>query len=184
MRWAFALGLVALFACGGDPTTSPDSGAISLSKKSTSTLLPSATNPSVQAEFVCGPSYPTDGGVAPGWCTDLIQLVWLQPSGKHQWIFGWKVGGEFPGDTLFFHCNLLHRSDQNRSERPRWSMICCYNAARNNPYKESHHPRYTPLQTVPDSAIKTAGLRRFSDPHTDVAWMDPEKDVSARSLEK
>jgi len=89
-----------------------------------------------------------------------------------------------PGDTLFFHCNLLHRSDQNRSDNPRWSMICCYNAARNNPYKESHHPRYTPVQKVPDSAIKAAGLRRFSDPHTDVAWMNPDKDVSARSLEK
>ena len=89
-----------------------------------------------------------------------------------------------PGDTLFFHCNLLHRSDQNRSDNPRWSMICCYNAARNDPYKESHHPRYTPLEQVPDSAIKAAGLKRFSDPHSDVAWMDPEKDVSARSLEK
>ena len=50
-----------------------------------------------------------------------------------------------PGDVLFFHCNLLHRSDRNRSDHPRWSMICCYNAARNNPYKDSHHPRYTPL---------------------------------------
>ncbi len=89
-----------------------------------------------------------------------------------------------PGDALFFHCNLLHRSDQNRSDHPRWSMICCYNAARNDPYKESHHPRYTPLHKVPDTAIKAAGLRRFSDPHTDVAWMDPDTDVSARSLEK
>ena len=25
------------------------------------------------------------------------------------------------GDALFFHPNLLHRSDQNRSENPRWS---------------------------------------------------------------
>jgi hypothetical protein len=89
-----------------------------------------------------------------------------------------------PGDTLFFHSNLLHRSDQNHSDNPRWSMICCYNAARNDPYKESHHPRYTPLQKVPDSAIKAAGLRRFSDPHTDVAWLDPAGDVSATSLEK
>ena len=89
-----------------------------------------------------------------------------------------------PGDTLFFHCNLLHRSDQNHSDHPRWSMICCYNAARNDPYKESHHPRYTPLHKVPDTAIKEAGLRRFSDPHSDVAWMDPGKDASARSLEK
>ena len=58
-----------------------------------------------------------------------------------------------PGDALFFHCNLLHRSDQNRSDNPRWSMICCYNAARNDPYKESQHPRYTPLVKVPDSEI-------------------------------
>ncbi len=38
-----------------------------------------------------------------------------------------------PGDALFFHPNLLHRSDQNRSENPRWSLICCYNARRNDP---------------------------------------------------
>lgn len=59
-----------------------------------------------------------------------------------------------PGDALFFHCNLLHRSDQNRSDDPRWSLICCYNAARNDPYKDSRHPRYTPLAKVADSAIK------------------------------
>jgi len=50
------------------------------------------------------------------------------------------------GDALFFHCNLLHRSDQNRSPNPRWALICCYNAARNTPYKESRHAMYTPLQ--------------------------------------
>jgi len=88
-----------------------------------------------------------------------------------------------PGDVLFFHANLLHRSDQNRSEHPRWSMICCYNAARNNPYKESHHPRYTPLSKVPDSAIREAGLRRFGDATSDVAWLNPAQDESARSLE-
>jgi len=79
-----------------------------------------------------------------------------------------------PGDALFFHCNLLHRSDQNLSDNPRWSMICCYNAARNNPYKESHHPRYTPLKKVPDSAIKEAGLKRFVDSQADVSWMGSE----------
>ncbi len=87
-----------------------------------------------------------------------------------------------PGDALTFHCNLLHRSDQNKSEHPRWSMICCYNAARNDPYKESHHPRYTPLAKVPDSAIREAGLKRFDDTQTDVAWLQDEKDRSARSL--
>ena len=67
-----------------------------------------------------------------------------------------------PGDVLFFHCNTLHRSDQNRSADRRWTLICCYNAARNDPYVDHHHPRYTPLEKVPDRAITEAGLR-FSD---------------------
>lgn len=87
-----------------------------------------------------------------------------------------------PGDVLFFHANLLHRSDQNRSDKPRWAMICCYNAARNDPYKQSHHPRYTPLLKVPDSAILEAGLKRFGDSSKDVAWLEAQNDHSARKV--
>jgi ectoine hydroxylase len=87
-----------------------------------------------------------------------------------------------PGDAVFFHCNLLHRSDQNRSEHPRWSMICCYNAARNDPYKESHHPRYTPLKVVPDATIREVGIKRFADDASDVAWLENAKDRSAKLL--
>ena len=87
-----------------------------------------------------------------------------------------------PGDALFFHCNLLHRSDQNRSENPRWSMICCYNAARNDPYKESHHPRYTPLAKVPDSRIREYGSRRFSGDEGGDVWLAEERDTTARNL--
>jgi hypothetical protein len=86
-----------------------------------------------------------------------------------------------PGDALFFHCNLLHRSDRNRSAMPRWSLICCYNARRNDPYKESHHPRYTPLAKVEDAAILEAGARRFAEAG-EVGWLDPDRDASARSL--
>ena len=68
-----------------------------------------------------------------------------------------------PGDTLFFHCNTLHRSDQNRSPDRRYVLLCCYNAARNNPYREHHHPQYTPLEKVPDGAIKEAGLKFNED---------------------
>ncbi len=89
-----------------------------------------------------------------------------------------------PGDALFFHCNLLHRSDRNTSEAPRWSMICCYNAARNDPCKESHHPRYTPLKVVPDAAIKEVGVKRFADDASDVAWLEDSADSSARRLAK
>jgi hypothetical protein len=89
-----------------------------------------------------------------------------------------------PGDTLFFHANLLHRSDQNRSDNPRWSMICCYNAARNDPYKESHHPRYTPLKKVPDAEIRQSGMKRFGGSESTGLWLDPSRDVSAEALAK
>jgi ectoine hydroxylase len=88
-----------------------------------------------------------------------------------------------PGDTLLFHSNLLHRSDRNSSPNPRWSMICCYNARRNDPYKDSHHPRYTPLLKVDDEAIRVAGVRRFAEAG-EVAWLDPNRDQSSRSLAK
>lgn len=89
-----------------------------------------------------------------------------------------------PGDALFFHANLLHRSDQNRSDNPRWSMICCYNAARNDPYKESHHPRYTPLAKVADEEIRKAGTKRFAASDEKGLWLDPVRDVSAGVLKK
>jgi ectoine hydroxylase len=62
-----------------------------------------------------------------------------------------------PGDALFFHANLLHRSDQNRSENDRWALVCCYNARSNSPYKPGKHPAFTPLESVENDAIR----RRF-----------------------
>ena len=55
-------------------------------------------------------------------------------------------------------------------------MICCYNARRNDPYKEAHHPRYTPLTKVDDRMIREVGIKRFGDDASDVAWLDPESD--------
>ena len=87
-----------------------------------------------------------------------------------------------PGDTILFHSNLLHRSDQNKSDNPRWSMVCCYNAKSNDPYKESHHPGYTPLKKVDDKMIKEVGAKSFgTDEET---WLNPNKDQSASVLEK
>lgn len=57
-----------------------------------------------------------------------------------------------PGDVLFFHCNLLHKSNQNRSAEPRWSMICAYNAISNQAFKENE-AIYYPLHRVEDDAI-------------------------------
>jgi ectoine hydroxylase-related dioxygenase (phytanoyl-CoA dioxygenase family) len=88
-----------------------------------------------------------------------------------------------PGDAIFFHSNLLHRSDQNRSPNPRWSLICCYNAASNDPYKESHHPRYTKLHKVKDAEIKKIGMKRFEDSSESSSFLDPEEDHSSTSLD-
>jgi hypothetical protein len=63
------------------------------------------------------------------------------------------------GDAIFFHSNLLHASAQNKSPNPRRAFLCCYNARRNSPYKVVRHPQYTPLERVPDSALKAAGLK-------------------------
>ena len=88
-----------------------------------------------------------------------------------------------PGDTIFFHSNLLHRSDQNRSPNPRWSLICCYNAASNDPYKESHHPRYTKLHKVADEEIINVGMKRFEDGADSSSFLNPEEDHSSTSLD-
>ncbi|XP_045104653.1 ectoine dioxygenase-like isoform X1 [Portunus trituberculatus] len=57
------------------------------------------------------------------------------------------------GDALFFNCNLLHTSAANNSDRRRWVFIVAFNKRSNNPYKDHHHPRYTPLHKVPDAAL-------------------------------
>lgn len=86
-----------------------------------------------------------------------------------------------PGDAMFFDCNILHRSDQNRSEHSRWSLICCYNAARNSPYKESQHASYTPLVKVGADAIKNVALIGFDEnPESD--WVNPESDETIEKL--
>jgi ectoine hydroxylase-related dioxygenase (phytanoyl-CoA dioxygenase family) len=58
-----------------------------------------------------------------------------------------------PGDVLFFHANLLHSSDENKSSESRRTLIVCFNTKSNNPYKESGHASYTRLKVSPSNAI-------------------------------
>lgn len=67
------------------------------------------------------------------------------------------------GDTLFFHSNLLHRSDSNRSEAARWSLISAYNLITNKPFKGSNTSSYTPIEKVPDNAILVASAKGISE---------------------
>ena len=57
------------------------------------------------------------------------------------------------GDALFFHSNLLHRSEANLSDHPRWSIISCYSLQSNLAYKETSTSWKTPVDVVPDDAI-------------------------------
>ncbi len=61
-------------------------------------------------------------------------------------------------------------------------MVCCYNTRTNDPYKESHHPGYTPLKKVDDSMIRQVGAKG-SDEGTQ-SWLDPDKDESASGLDQ
>lgn len=85
-----------------------------------------------------------------------------------------------PGDALFFHSNVLHASDPNNSENSRWTMICAYNKATNNPYKESHHPSYTKLHKVDDDMILK--VAEMGPQAKDAEFADLREDKSAKSL--
>jgi ectoine hydroxylase len=64
-----------------------------------------------------------------------------------------------PGDAVIFHGNALHRSDQNRSERRRWTFLACYNAVSNDTVTRDDDRYYVPLDKVDDGALLRAGLK-------------------------
>ena len=68
-----------------------------------------------------------------------------------------------PGDALFFHANLLHASGPNTSARPRNVLIVTYNARSNSPYKATVHPAYSPIDVLPDAAVRDAAITTNRD---------------------
>ena len=77
-----------------------------------------------------------------------------------------------PGDTMFFHCNVLHRSDQNKSDKPRYALLGCYNNINNIEYKEHHHYS-SPINVAPDGNIKMMGV---APTQTKDVFMNPKID--------
>ncbi|MFT5086801.1 MAG: ectoine hydroxylase [Planctomycetota bacterium] len=62
-----------------------------------------------------------------------------------------------PGTLLFFHSNLLHRSDPNESEHSRWALICCYSAASNPTFRaEAAAGHYEKLQRWDTEEVRAA----------------------------
>jgi ectoine hydroxylase-related dioxygenase (phytanoyl-CoA dioxygenase family) len=92
-----------------------------------------------------------------------------------------------PGDALLFHSNLLHRSEANLSDHPRWSVISCYNSQSNIAYNEKSTSYKVPVKEVPDEAIlqweaeslsKADFLKKEDDPALkDTGW---EEDVTVK----
>ena len=81
------------------------------------------------------------------------------------------------GDALFFHSNLLHRSEANLSNNSRWSLISVYNRKSNVPYNEPSQSSTLPLQAVPDEALmewETSGLQE------DARFLEKEKDEALK----
>jgi ectoine hydroxylase-related dioxygenase (phytanoyl-CoA dioxygenase family) len=82
-----------------------------------------------------------------------------------------------PGDALFFHSNLLHRSEANLSDKARWSLISCYNRRDNIGYNEPNGSHTTPVKVVPDEALmewEASGVQESS------GFLEKDKDEALK----
>jgi hypothetical protein len=79
-----------------------------------------------------------------------------------------------PGDTLFFHSNILHRSAANTSERSRWSIISAYNLSYNIPFREKNMSCIQPIVKVADEALLENGAKKL----TDADFLKKEKEIT------
>ncbi len=59
-----------------------------------------------------------------------------------------------PGTVLFFHCNLLHASAPNNSDKHRRSFIMCFNALGNPQLGPKQTSEKRPCPVGPDDAIE------------------------------
>jgi phytanoyl-CoA hydroxylase len=81
------------------------------------------------------------------------------------------------GDALFFHSNLLHRSEANTSDTARWSLISCYNRSANVPYNEPSQSSTVPLVMVDDEALLEAAAEGLAD---SANFLEKEKDQALK----
>jgi ectoine hydroxylase-related dioxygenase (phytanoyl-CoA dioxygenase family) len=81
-----------------------------------------------------------------------------------------------PGDALIFHSNLLHRSEANTSDKPRWSIISCYSSQSNLAYNETSTSWKVPVDVVPDEAI----LKWKADSLAEADFLKKENDPALK----
>lgn len=86
-----------------------------------------------------------------------------------------------PGDVMFFHSNTLQTSAPNHSLIHRNLLVIAYNTRSNDPIYEHHHPRYSRIEVLPDSAILD---RAFHYDGENRVFMDPADDKTIASFEE
>ncbi len=68
-----------------------------------------------------------------------------------------------PGAVLFFHCNLLHASGLNDSDRHRRAFIICYNALANSQLGNPGRTELPPCPVGAVDAILRGGANGYAD---------------------
>ena len=81
------------------------------------------------------------------------------------------------GDALFFHSNLLHRSEANLSDNSRWSLISVYNRAGNIPYNEPSGSSTIPIELVGNDAMMLSEKESLGAANN---FLATEKDVALK----
>jgi ectoine hydroxylase-related dioxygenase (phytanoyl-CoA dioxygenase family) len=80
-----------------------------------------------------------------------------------------------PGDALFFHSNLLHMSEANLSDKPRWSLISCYNMSTINHSGKKITSCITPVNVVPDDILLSTSAKSLG---TGTDFLSKEKEIT------
>lgn len=83
-----------------------------------------------------------------------------------------------PGDALFFHSNILHRSEANLSDMPRWSIISCYNSLSNHAFNDSSTSWREPVKIVPDDMLTRQDVGGAAD---DADFLRKEDDPALKT---
>ena len=81
------------------------------------------------------------------------------------------------GDALFFHSNILHRSEANTSDTARWSLISVYNRSANMPYNEPSQSSTVPVDVVPDEALLNWNAESIDE---NANFLEKEKDEALK----
>jgi len=71
-----------------------------------------------------------------------------------------------PGDAVFFHSNVLHRSDKNTSDDSRWTLVCCYTREDNLPILEEQRGKVCPIDDIVEDELLLPIARKQLESYT------------------